>query len=69
MANAKMTVSAERWKEMDDNERTWLIYDSLITIDRRVTSLEKRGWLHKTYAFAGGIVGGIAAFLGLKLQG
>ena len=69
MSNAKMTVSAERWKGMDENERAWLIYDTLVTLDRRITSLEKRGWIHKSLAFAGGVIGGMAVFLGFKWGG
>jgi len=66
MTNARMTVSPERWKEMGENERTWLIYDSLITIDKRVTHLERGGWLHKGLAFTGGMIGGAACYLGFK---
>ena len=69
MANAKMTVSPERWKEMNENDRTWIIYDSLITIDKRVTHLEHDAWMHKGFAFVGGVIGGGLSFLGIKWGG
>lgn len=69
MTNAKMTVSPERWKEMDDTERTWLIYDTLTSFDKRLTKVEHGGWLHKGLAFTGGVIGGAAVFLGFRWGG
>ena len=69
MTIARMTVSPERWKELDENERTWLIYDTLTSFDKRLTKVEQGGWLHKGLAFTGGVVGGAAVFLGFRWGG
>ncbi len=69
MTNAKMTISPERWKEMDENERTWIVYDTLVTLDKRVIKLEKGGIINKSLTFAGGAIGGIVFWLGIKIWG
>jgi hypothetical protein len=62
-----MIINEKRWKEMPDNERTWIIYDTLQYIDKRLTRLERRNLIHKAFAFAGGIIGGAATFLGISI--
>ena len=68
MTNAKMIVSPERWKGMDEDERTWLIYETLMSVEQRVTKLE-HNYMHKTLSFVGGIIGGAAIFLGFRWGG
>jgi len=67
MSNARMIVSKERWDELEEKERSWFVYDTMISIDKRLTSLEKAKILNKSLSFMGGVVGGAAAFLGIKI--
>lgn len=69
MDNLKMTVTEESWKKIPDDEKLWLIFNTVRSLDRRITKLERGGWLHKGLAFTGGIIGGAACFLGLKWGG
>jgi len=63
----KMVVDKERWKAFDENERSWLIYDTLQEFDKRLRTLEGRKLIDKSLTLVGGAIGGAAAFLGLKL--
>lgn len=59
MANG-INIDAEGWGKLDSNERDRLIYLSLQSIDKRLSSLEGKKWWSSGLAFAGGVVGGIA---------
>ena len=69
MSKTQMVMSPERWKGMDNDERTWLIYDTLAELNKRIKSLEDRKWWDGVKMFTGGIIGGAAAFLGLRWGG
>jgi hypothetical protein len=69
MANMKMVVNEERWKEFTEEEKSWMTYDTLRDISRRVKKLENRKLLDGAKSFAGGVIGGACAILGLKWGG
>ncbi len=65
MSNAKMTINEERWKEFSEEEKSWILFDTLQGIDARVKKLENRKLLDGIKTFAGGLIGGAAAAIGM----
>jgi hypothetical protein len=69
MPDVKMVVNKERWKEFSEEEKSWITYDTLQDINKRVKKLENRKFLDGAKSFAGGLIGGAAAIIGIKLGG
>jgi hypothetical protein len=59
-----VTIDKEAWQRMDQEERDRLIFLALESIDKRLSCLENRKWMHSSIAFVGGVVGGIAFQVG-----
>lgn len=51
---------------MSAENRDWLIFSTLNSMDRRLEALECRKKYDKCWSFLGGVIGGIAATLGIK---
>ena len=69
MTNLKMVVTKETWANIPDDEKLWMIFNTVQSLQKRVTQLERGGWLHKGLAFTGGVMGGAACFLGFRWGG
>lgn len=69
MPDFKMVVNEERWKEFSEEEKSWLTYDTLQDINKRVKKLENRKFFDSAKSFAGGVIGGAAAIIGMKIGG
>ncbi len=69
MSSPKMIINEQRWKEFSDEERSWILYDTMQDINKRVRKLENRKFLDGAKSFAGGVIGGAAAIIGIKLGG
>lgn len=69
MPTVKMVVNEERWKKFSEEEKSWITYDTIQDINKRVRKLENRKFIDSAKSFAGGIVGGAAAIIGLKMGG
>lgn len=69
MSNAKMTINEQRWQEFSEKEKSWILFDTLQDVNKRVKKLENRKFLDGAKSFAGGIIGGAAAIVGMKLGG
>ena len=67
MPNARMIISKERWAEMSEKEQSWILYDTMISVDERMCCMEKQKTLTKALTFLSGVVGGASAYLGIKL--
>jgi len=68
MANG-FVVTKEDWEHMTPEQQGWMTYNAVQSIDTRVQKLEKRPLIDKCFAFTGGVIGGAAAFLGIKWTG
>lgn len=67
MANGNgFTVTEDTWKHMPEEQRSWITYETLQNMNNRINSIESRGLYHKACATIGGIIGGVAAALGMK---
>jgi hypothetical protein len=69
MPNVKMVITEESWANMPEEERSWLTYNTIQSMDKRIAKLEKGGVINKTLTFAGGMIGGIAFWVGMKIWG
>lgn len=66
MGNGFLIVDEKDWENATETQKDWLIFKTLRSMDDRLKKLEK--W-NTCMAFAGGVVGGIAAILGIKIAG
>jgi len=66
MTNGFITVNEKDWEKNTPEQRDWLIFNTLQSMNDRLKTLEKRPIADKCFALAGGIIGGFAAALGLK---
>jgi hypothetical protein len=64
MSKGFIVVDEKDWKEIAPERRDWLIFNTLKSMDARLQSLER--W-NKALSFAGGMLGGVLATLGIKL--
>jgi len=68
MANGFMVITDKDWEKATHERRDWMIFNTLQSIDKRLTKLEKRPFIDKAFAFAGGVVGGGLAYLGISFR-
>lgn len=68
--NGEFTISQERWADMDETERSWILYDTFIqhknACNERFCRLERRKWIDKAIALAAGAGAGIASVFGFR---
>jgi len=69
MSDLKMVVTEESWNKMPDNERSWLLYQTVRSLDRRVEKIENRKWLDSAKILFGSMIGGAAAAIGINIGG
>ena len=62
-----MIVTEKDWESATENQKTWMIFNTIQDINRRLEQLEKKPLLIKIYTFIGGIIGGALAYIGIKL--
>ena len=69
MSEATMVVTKESWEKMPDDEKNWLMFNTIQSMDKRIVKLERGGLVNKTLAFTGGTIGGIIFWVGTKVLG
>ena len=69
MANGFLVVEEKDWDGATPEQQSAMTFKTLKAIDTRLSKLEKRPIVDKCLSFAGGMVGGAAAFLGIKWTG
>ena len=67
MANGFLVLDEQDWKDATPEQRDWMIFKTLKSLDSRMGELEKRPFAHKCFAFMGGVIGGFAAAIGIKV--
>jgi hypothetical protein len=67
MTNGVIIIKDKDWERATPEQRDWMIFNTLQSLDRRLEKLERRPWLDKGFAFIGGVIGGGLAFLGIKI--
>ena len=68
MANG-FIVMKEDWEHMTPDQQSWMTFNAVQELNRRVECLEKRPLIDKCLAFSGGIIGGVLAYFGVKWAG
>ena len=69
MTNGFLVVDERDWENMSPEQRDWLIFKTLKSLDDRVQCISKRPGADKCFAFLGGIIGGFLAAMGIKWGG
>lgn len=64
--NNGFVVNRETWNRIPQEQRDWLLFDTMTNLICRLKSLER--W-NKTLSFSGGVVGGALAAFGIKMFG
>ena len=67
MANGFLVVDEKDWKEATADQRDWMVFKTLKSMDTRLSRLEKRPFTDKCFSFMGGVIGGFAAVIGIKI--
>jgi hypothetical protein len=67
MNNGFMVVTERDWEKATPEQRDWYMFNTLQSLNVRLKKLERETVIHKVYAFAGGVLGGVIAALGIKL--
>ena len=57
-------ISKDTWDHMPENQRDWILFDTMQSLTMEVKILKR--W-NRVFSFAGGIVGGAATALGIKV--
>ena len=63
MANGFIVIKDRDWEKADSGQRDWMVFNTLKSIDARLTKLEKRPFYDKASSFVGGIIGGASAIM------
>jgi len=69
MANGFMVIDKKAWEEADSEQRAWMTYNTLESINNRLRKIEGKSRFDKAWSFMGGVVGGAVAWLGIKIGG
>jgi hypothetical protein len=64
---SRMTVTERDWEHMSTDNRDWLVFSTLKSMDKRLEVIETKSRFDKCWSFLGGVVGGVAAALGIKV--
>ena len=67
MSNGYMIINEKDWEKASEEQRSWMVFNTIQSINARLEKLEKRPVADKIYAFGGGIVGGALSYLGIKI--
>jgi hypothetical protein len=65
----EMIVCEKDWENMPEGQKNWMLFNTLRSIDKRLSKVERQSFVFKSCAFGGGVIGGIAAALGIKWWG
>ena len=66
MANGFMVINEKDWEKATPDQRSWWTFNTLQSVDGRLKRLEGRRWFDKVSSFAGGIIGGALATMGIR---
>jgi len=67
MENGFLIVTEKDWANITPERQNWIIFETLKDVNRRLKTLENRPLWDKCCSLIGGIIGGIAATLGIKV--
>lgn len=62
-----MIITEKDWEKANENQRGWMMFNTIQNMNERLRILEKRSMTHKVLTFVGGIIGGALAYIGIKV--
>ena len=62
-------VEKEEWEHATEEQRSWMTFKTLNSIDGRLQTLERKSFINKVWSAGGGIIGGAIAAISLKIWG
>ena len=68
MTDSRLIVDEDTWKHLPEENRTWIMYKTIIHLITRLEAVENKSFFNKALAFLGGVFGGIAAAFGSKVM-
>lgn len=68
MPNGYMVITEKDWEKADENQRSWMMFNTIQNMNQRLKKLERRPIVDKALAFGGGFFGGALAYLGIKMS-
>jgi len=68
MSNGYMIITEKDWEKATEKQRGWMLFNTIQQMELRLKKLERKPIIDKVYAFAGGIIGGALAYLGIKIS-
>ncbi|MHA1224094.1 MAG: hypothetical protein ACTSP3_12760 [Candidatus Heimdallarchaeaceae archaeon] len=69
MVDSFMIITEKDWDDATEKQRSWMLFNTIQSMDTRLKKLEKRPIVDKICSFGGGVVGGALAYLGIKIGG
>lgn len=67
MGNGTIIFGEKDWQEITPEQRDRLIYNTLVSMDKRLKVIEGRRWVNSGCAIVGGVIGGLMWSLGKAL--
>ena len=64
-----MIVNEKDWEIASEEQRSWMVFNTIQSINTRLEKLEKRPIIDKALSLVGGIIGGALAYIGIKVGG
>jgi len=62
-----MIVNEKDWDIASEEQRSWMVFNTIQSINTRLEKLEKRPIIDKALSLMGGIIGGALAYIGIKI--
>lgn len=63
-----MILNEKDWDGLSEKKRSWIMYNTMQSVERRVTKLESRKWIDKGLTGVTGLIGGALAYLGIHFR-
>lgn len=61
-----IVIGEKDWAKATPEQRDWMVYQTLQSLNNRMTTLECRPLTDKFLSFVGGLIGGFIAAIGVK---
>lgn len=66
MANGFLVSDERDWEGYTADQRGWMIFKTLRSMDERLKALERKSKWDKACAAVGGVIGGFVAAMGIR---